>query len=167
VRASSFDVNEEALNLGRKEVRDLGKNRFLSVSLVVLIALVFLVVGALNASEKKAQEVPKELKIENEGYPADKKGGVSFSHEKHVKEYKAACTDCHHEIKDGQNVWKEGDFVKKCSECHDLAQKQGKVMKLQNAYHRNCKNCHKAYLAEHPDSKAPYKKCNDCHEKKT
>ena len=30
----------------------------------------------------------------------------------------------------------------------------------------NCKGCHKAYAAEHPDTSAPLKKCKGCHQKK-
>ena len=53
-----------------------------------------------------------------------------------------------------------------CKECHDPGKKQGKKQyKLQNAFHKNCKVCHKE--ANKSGKKAPYKKCNDCHEKKS
>ena len=71
----------------------------------------------------------------------------------------------------GKNVWKEGDHVDKCSKCHPIVWKKGKkkkkgeAMKLQNAYHKNCKNCHKA-LAKKEKPTGPFKKCNGCHEKK-
>jgi len=38
-------------------------------------------------------------------------------------------------------------------------------MKLQNAYHKNCKTCHKT-LAKEGKKSGPFKKCNKCHEKK-
>jgi hypothetical protein len=130
--------------------------------MIMFTGFLFLTVGALIAAD-----VPDEIVIENKGYEKDKKGPTKLSHKKHHEVYKAACTDCHHEFKDGKNVWKEGDPVQKCIACHDPLEKKGKVMKLQNAYHRNCKNCHKAYIKDHPESKAPYKKCTGCHEKKS
>jgi hypothetical protein len=132
--------------------------KILSVLVVVLTGLLFLAVGALTAAE-----VPDEVCISEKGYKADKKGPVKLSHKKHSTDYKAACADCHHEYKDGKNVWKEGDPVKKCSACHDPLAKKGNVDKLQVAYHKNCKDCHK----QDTSKKAPFKKCNDCHEKKS
>ncbi len=133
--------------------------RTLNLILVALTGIVFLTVGALTAAD-----VPDEILIQNEGYKKDKKGPVKLTHKKHTTDYKVACNECHHEYKDGKNIWKEGQPVKKCSECHNPKKKQGDVMKLQNAYHKNCKNCHKAAVKE--GKKAPYKKCNDCHAKK-
>ena len=125
--------------------------------LIALTGLFFLTVGVITAAD-----APDDIKIENEGYKKDKKGPVALSHKKHHEEYKVKCSDCHHEYKDGKNVWKDSDPVKKCGECHNPLKKDGKIEKLQNAYHRNCKNCHKALEGK----KAPFKKCNDCHEKK-
>ncbi len=123
----------------------------------IFTALVFLGVGVLTAAS-----VPDEIMIENKGYKSDKKGPVKFTHKKHAADHKLACTECHHEIKDGKNVWKDSDPVKKCSSCHDPEKKQGNVDKLQQAYHKNCQGCHKEKYAD----KAPYKKCNDCHQSK-
>ena len=118
------------------------------------MGLVFATVGVLTAAD-----VPDEIMIENKGYKKDKKGPVKLTHKKHAVDYKVACNDCHHVYKDGKNVWKEGEPVQKCSECHDPKKKQGNTMKLQNAYHKNCKNCHK----DSGKATAPHKKCNDCH----
>lgn len=139
----------------------LQRGRLLTILLVVLSAMVFLAVGALTATD-----APDEISIQNEGYAADKKGPVKLSHKAHVEKYGAKCNDCHHAYKDGKNVWKEGDPVQKCSECHDPKADKENAKKLQTAYHKNCKDCHKEYIEKNPDSKAPYKKCNDCHEKK-
>ncbi len=133
--------------------------RTLNLILVAVTGIVFLTVGALTAAD-----VPDEILIQNEGYKKDKKGPVKLSHKKHSVDYKIACNECHHEYKDGKNVWKEGEPVKKCSACHNPKKKDGKVMKLQNAYHKNCKTCHKAAAKE--GKKAPFKKCNNCHGKK-
>ena len=138
--------------------------KILVLIMAVFTGLIFLTVSALIAADV---DVPDVITIENKGYQKDKKGPVTFSHKKHHDEYKEACTECHHDYKDGKNTWKEGDPVKKCSECHDPEKKNGKVMKLQNAYHRNCKNCHKEVVEKDSSKKAPYKKCTKCHGKKS
>ena len=129
------------------------KKGFLTL-LVLLTGLVFIAVGVLTAAD-----VPEEAVIENSGYKSDKKAPVKLSHKKHSAEYGVACADCHHDYQGGKNVWKEGDPIKKCAECHDPKKKQGKADKLKNAYHKNCKNCHKE------KGKGPFKKCAECHKK--
>ncbi len=114
---------------------------------------------------KKTTEVPDEVMINNEGYTDDKKGPVKLSHVKHANTEGVSCTDCHHDYKDGKNVWKASDPVKKCIECHDPMEKRGNVAKLNIAYHKNCKDCHKDRVKD--DNKAPFKKCKGCHEEKS
>jgi hypothetical protein len=114
-----------------------------------------------------ANDVPDNIMIQNEGYKTNKKGPVPLSHKKHSVDYKVACTECHHDYQDGKNVWKEGQPVKKCVDCHDPLAKKGNTDKLQNAFHKNCKNCHKELAKADPGKEVPYKKCNDCHEKKS
>jgi hypothetical protein len=139
--------------------------KFCILFTAILTGLIFISVGTLIAADK--QVVPDTVTIENKGYKKDKKRPVPLSHKAHSTDKKygpVQCADCHHVYKDGKNVWKEGDEVQKCSACHDPKKntKEGgvKVMKLQNAYHKNCKNCHKK------EKKGPFKKCNDCHVKK-
>ena len=136
------------------------KKNYWTLLIAVFVGMLFLSVGVLVAAD-----TPVDVTLEGKDYKKDKKGPVKFTHEKHVKNYKIACVECHHIYKDGKNVWKEGDEVKKCSACHDPIKKKGKVMKLQNAYHRNCKNCHKALKKEGKPT-GPFRKCNDCHAKK-
>jgi hypothetical protein len=125
--------------------------------LVIFAGVVFLTIGALQATE-----VPGVIKIFDESFKVHKKGPVTFSHKKHSQEYKVACTECHHKYRDGYNVWKEGDPVKKCSACHDPEKKQGSADKLNFAFHKNCRGCHK----ELKGKQGPWKNCNDCHEKR-
>jgi len=121
---------------------------------------------ASNAPQKATSTLTDDILIRNEGYKTDKKGPVKLTHRAHSKEYKIACTDCHHDYQDGKNVWKEEMPAKNCRECHNPLKKQGKVMKLQIAYHKNCKNCHKD-LAKEGKKTGPHKKCKECHQKKT
>ncbi|MBW1799898.1 MAG: cytochrome c3 family protein [Deltaproteobacteria bacterium] len=140
------------------------KKRIVTVICMALSGMIFLAVGALTAAD--VPDIPENVTIENDGYKRDKKGHVKLSHKKHSGDYGSKCTDCHHEYNDGKNVWAEGNPVKKCSECHDpLKKKNKKQYKLQNAYHKNCKNCHKT--VNKAGKKAPYKKCNNCHQKKS
>jgi hypothetical protein len=135
------------------------KKGILTLTMVSLAGLLFLAASALTAAD-----VSDDIMISNEGYKSDKKGPVKLSHKKHSAEYKVACTDCHHDYKDGKNVWKEGEPVEKCGACHNPLKKNGKVHKLNTAFHKNCKGCHKKAAAD--GKKAPYKKCNQCHQKK-
>ena len=134
--------------------------RIMTLLTAILTGMLFLSVGVLTATD-----APEEILLQGKDYKKDKKGPVKLTHEKHAKDYKIACTECHHEYKGDKNVWKEGQPVKKCSACHDPEKKQGKTMKLQNAYHKNCKNCHKA-LAKEGKKTGPFKKCTKCHAKK-
>lgn len=143
--------------------------RFMTILLVGLTCMFFLAVGVLTAGEK--QKVSDEIKLQNKGYAKDKKGAVKLTHKKHNVDFKIACAECHHVYEGGKNVWKEGDKVEKCSKCHPIIwekgkkKKKGEAMKLQNAYHKNCKTCHKT-LKKEGKKTGPFKKCNKCHEKK-
>jgi hypothetical protein len=136
------------------------KKQIFTLVLAGVFGMVFLGAGAVMA---QSVEPPEEVVINHEGYTADKKGPVKLSHKKHAEEYGAECVDCHHVIKDGKNVWKEGDPVQKCVDCHDLNESQGNAKKLQLAFHKNCKDCHKEAFKEGKKN-APFRKCNDCHE---
>lgn len=134
------------------------RKRFIRVFPLTGSFVVFLAAGILTAAS-----VTDVIKIDNKGYQQDRRGPVNLSHKKHAEDYKVACNQCHHEYKDGKNVWKDTDPVKKCIECHDPVEKKGNADTLQNAYHKNCQGCHK----ELQGKEAPYKKCTDCHERKS
>lgn len=134
------------------------KKGVLAIIVLVLTGLLFITVGLLTAAD-----IPDKITIDTKGYKKDIKGPVEFNHAKHSTDYGVACTECHHEYKDGKNIWKKGDPVKKCNECHDPQENKGEVKKLMTAYHKNCKDCHKKAVQE--GKKAPDKKCNDCHSK--
>jgi len=125
--------------------------------------LLFVTATPTNATEE--QEVPDEISIDNTVYKTDRKGSVLFSHSEHADGYVESCDGCHHEYKDGQNIWEEGQPVKKCSSCHDPSKRDGKIRKLNIAFHKNCKGCHRE-LAREGGTQAPYRQCTDCHEKR-
>lgn len=142
----------------------------MSRKLSILFGIIFMCIFFLNTDALIAQdnegEMPEEIVIDNEGYRQNRKGPVTFSHLAHAEDYEVTCNECHHDYEDGKNVWKEGDSVNKCSECHDPVDSDGNLKKLMLAYHRNCIGCHKKLVKEGTSEEAPYKKCYECHEKK-
>ena len=138
----------------------------ISLLAVISMGILCLTMTMNTVTAEEEQEVPEEVSIDNKGYKTDRKGPVHLSHLDHNENYDVACSECHHEYKDGKNVWEEGDPVKKCGECHSPLKSEGKTKKLSIAYHNNCKGCHKKLAREEGGTEAPYKKCSDCHEKK-
>ncbi|MFC1580359.1 cytochrome c3 family protein [Thermodesulfobacteriota bacterium] len=133
--------------------------------LFIAVISVFILLGAghITAGE---QEVPEEIELDSDVYKTNRRGPVTFTHLDHTEDYEVGCKECHHEYKDGKNVWEEGDPVKKCAACHDPNRNQGNVKKLSIAYHKNCKTCHRNLVQRGDSEDAPYRKCTDCHEKK-
>ena len=113
---------------------------------------------ALNPNLKPAPA--EDLVIKSDVFKKHKKSPVTFSHKKH-KGFE--CTRCHHEMKDGKNVWKKGQEVKKCGACHKL-KKEGKVKKLEKAFHDQCQQCHKKL--KKAKKKTGPTSCTKCHPKK-
>jgi len=135
------------------------KKRFYFLGGVILLVFMFASAGILIATD-----VPDEISIKAEAFQAYKKGPVKLSHKKHAVDYKIGCAECHHVYEGGKNIFKEGDPVKKCSECHDVVKSEGNVKKLMLAYHKNCQDCHKD-LEKAGKKAGPTKKCDDCHQK--
>ena len=138
--------------------------RFCILFTAILTGLVFLSVGALVMAGTAAPD--KVIEIEYKyGKKKDRNEAAPFDHKVHNA---LKCTECHHVYKDGKNEWKEGDDVHKCAECHDIkktTKKDGmKVIKLNSAFHRNCKNCHKT-LKKEGNKKVPVG-CTGCHKKR-
>ncbi|MCB2187391.1 MAG: cytochrome c family protein [Deltaproteobacteria bacterium] len=129
-------------------------------AVLAVVAVVALAVSLAWASQTKSGEAADVMQLQDKVFPKATKGPVTFSHLKHYADYKIACDQCHHVIKDGKNVWKEGDKVEACGTCHKSPKKdEGKMLSAYNAYHKNCKDCHK-------EAKKGPTKCNDCHPKK-
>jgi hypothetical protein len=102
--------------------------------------------------------------INNPDYERDRKGPVAFPHRKHALDYKVLCWECHHNYEDKVNVWSPWMETEKCVDCHDPMEADGEILKLQTAYHVNCKTCHIERKIFNDDPLA-YRKCNTCHEK--
>ncbi|MBN2125483.1 MAG: cytochrome c3 family protein [Deltaproteobacteria bacterium] len=145
------------------------KRKLAAVFAILLIGLFFLSTAVLTAADNsdEEQEPPDEIVISNEGYRQDRKGPVTFTHLNHAEDYDVSCKECHHDYDEGKNIWEMGDPVTRCVECHDPLESDGNLIKLMLAYHRNCIGCHKKLVKEGISEEAPYKKCYQCHEKKS
>lgn len=146
-----------------------------TIGFIVLFASVALYAGT---------DVPAVIKMQNDY--EHKKAIVEFSHDKHIKEYKSGCGDCHHDENNKPlSDLKEGDAVKKCIVCHSKPGevpkaekdkwKKEKVKKAEKdklsrqwhaeAIHDNCRGCHKDYNKKNKTKAAPTT-CVKCHPKK-
>lgn len=131
--------------------------RKLATSIITFAAAaLFATAGLITAAD-----LPVEITIENEGYRKDIRGPVPFHHQNHADDYGIACNECHHEYQDGKNIWQEGMEVKKCIDCHDPQKKQGNADRLDIAFHKNCRDCHRDIGDE---EKAPSRTCAGCHQ---
>jgi len=147
------------------------KKRSLFVLTAAALSVVFLFAFVYAAG----QTCPDTMTMESKLFPKHKKTLVDFTHKKHNIDYKIACADCHHVYKDGKNVWKEGEAVQKCDECHKEAKaptgadapKLSKAEKIKTYYysaiHANCTGCHKD-LKKAAKPTGPTT-CKDCHPK--
>jgi len=152
------------------------KKKSLLVLGVAALSVVF-----LFAVVYATQQAPDTITMESKVYKKHKKTLVNLSHKKHNVDYAIPCNDCHHVYKDGKNVWKEGEEVKKCDAegCHSKAKapkaKEGekKLSRKEkasqgyhySAVHENCVGCHKA-IKKKDKTKAVPTKCTECHPKK-
>lgn len=144
--------------------------RTLGIGLIItLAASLFLVTGLLAGTEIK-----DEFQM-NSPYK-HKKSLSTFTHKKHVDDYKLNCGECHHNDK-GEPLkdLKAGDNVQKCFECHkkpgELKGKKAKGLSKKekreyhaNAVHENCVGCHRKHNKEKKTKDAPIK-CTACHPK--
>ena len=149
------------------------QKKLLLIAVIVGISALFITVGIYAGTK-----VPDVIKMENEAYKTHKKSIMTFSHKKHIEEYKAGCGECHHDDKGkALDNLKEGDNVQNCIECHKKpgerpkgkgAPKLSKKERLDyhaEALHYNCKDCHKKFNKKNKTKKAPTT-CTKCHPKK-
>ena len=102
--------------------------------LILLTALILLSSIATVVIAATTTNGPAEVKY------SSKMGAVTFNHAAHQE--LSDCVTCHH----------TGDYVQ-CKSCHGVDQN---TLKAKNAYHKQCKNCHKKM------KKGPTK-CKECH----
>jgi hypothetical protein len=138
-------------------------------ALVCGTAAVFLLCGLASVSFAEDKNGPETITLTATG-SAKPKPAV-FPHRKHQATLK--CGECHHSIKDGQQVpYAEGMEIGKCESCHNpkvLAGKTKGPLKLdtlKGAGHGNCLECHKEMTKKDPALKdKKLDKCTTCHSK--
>jgi len=153
----------------------MGKRLLAIFAVAVFVGTVVLLGLSGAAQEVPEQKVPDKIVIKAKLWKDHTKGGVKLSHKKHSDEYKVKCDECHHVYEDDKNVWKEGDKVQKCMECHNEPTIKGEKklpkatqkLNLKLAFHNNCQGCHKKLKKA---DREKYKKipttCVKCHGKK-
>jgi len=140
-----------------------------TLTLSLISAGILTIVSALYAAD-----VPDRVEMNSTVYETHRKPIVTFTHKKHAEDYNIACKDCHHVYEDGKNVWKEGDPVQKCQECHnkdkpspDERRSMSDAEKIAQfhyeALHENCQGCHKRVKMEGKPT-GPIS-CSQCHVK--
>jgi hypothetical protein len=138
--------------------------------LYLSVVVFFVCAGAFVVGAADVNKGPDTITLKSTLYQTHTKTPVEFSHKKHAEDYKIACQDCHHVIKDGKNVWNPGDPVQKCQECHNEPTVQGEKklpkdqqkLNLKLAFHDNCIGCHKKVKKENKQTTAPVT-CAGCH----
>jgi uncharacterized paraquat-inducible protein A len=113
--------------------------RKLSTWIAVAVAVAFFTSAGMAAPPDKMtiKEIQKS------------KGAVAYNHKAHAEKVKN-CKTCHHMDAAGKE---QG-----CGKCHG-AKTEGKKVALKEAFHTQCKDCHKK------EGKGP-QKCDECHAKK-
>ena len=125
----------------------------------LLTGLGLLVLGVLGAVSGPATEPPALSILQMPVRGVREKPLVSFSHQRH-EERRIACDKCHHVYQGRRNVWRQGQPVKRCPECHGFYPK-GEQPDIKNALHLQCKGCH-LKLRQQGRRAGPIK-CRDCH----
>jgi hypothetical protein len=130
----------------------------------VLFGLLVLMTSVALVALAAEVEVPETITIDD---CAAKKAPVEFPHKAHFEV--TECVTCHH-TDEGLTAETVAEMtVAKCGSCHnepedEATPKCSEMSAKKNHYHIACIGCHKEYVAENADSKAPTK-CNDCHPK--
>ncbi len=157
----------------------------------LLVSGIIAIVTLCIAAGIFAKAVPEMIELNDPAYEKHKKGIVTFSHQKHQTDYakqypefyKRGCGECHHD-EDNKPLTelKEGDDVQRCIECHKIPSEAPKGKKAKKkltkkekikdyqaeAFHANCKACHKKYNKKYKPEKAKKAPttCKTCHPKK-
>lgn len=88
------------------------------------------------------------------------RGSVAFPHELHMGSFD--CLDCHHDMKDGENVLDEADLEEDnpdimCASCHNADSK----IERREAFHYQCMGCHNKFRLTQ-EATGPTL-CGECH----
>lgn len=149
----------------------MSKRTVLTMTMLILSGIFIVGISGLYAGT----DVQDVIQMDNKAYKKHKKGIATFTHKKHIEEYKIGCGECHHDEKgEPLNDLKAGDDVKNCIECHSKPGQKPRKTRLTpqeelqyhaEAIHDNCRGCHRAYNKKNKTKKAPTS-CSKCHPKK-
>ncbi len=124
--------------------------KIISFIICISIALFFI-------NSAMSQDV--DIVLNSEGFTKHERPLVTFPHLKH--EELILCSRCHHDYDEYRaNMENDGG---NCSDCHKATSGENPVL-LMNAFHRQCKDCHKTLNRR--DGKNLPVACGECHIKK-
>jgi hypothetical protein len=126
---------------------------------VWLAGIVLAAAGLLGAASGPVTEPAPTSVLKMPVRGSREKPLVAFSHHRH-EAGGIACARCHHVYRGRRNVWRQGQPVQHCVECHAFFPKGGQP-DLKNALHLQCKGCH-LKLRQQGRRAGPIK-CKDCH----
>jgi len=115
--------------------------------------------GLLAAKDSRPTEPKPVSPLDSHSFPRREKGPVLFRHQPHDVAG-LACTACHHDYVQGRNVWRQGQPVAACEDCHQVQPRPDRL-DLKNAFHRRCKGCH-LKMRQQARRTGPIR-CEDCH----
>ena len=110
-------------------------------------------------------------------HPSIYTGPITFTHQKHIKEYGASCGDCHHDSDHEPIIGANSGDSFNCADCHDEeglirgpiaengASRDDIIAHRSNVIHILCIECHKKYNATKHVVVAP-EACRICHTKR-
>ena len=101
------------------------KKGLISIGILVGFVLSILMITGVFAKDVVEYNVPY--------------GKVTFTHKKHIENYKIDCLTCHHDWKPGQTT---GKLCKDCHKAKKEDSKEGGGIAAKDAYHKSCKGCH-------------------------
>lgn len=164
------------------------KNRttyiFQMQQLTVLVGIVFLCCS-LNVPKGQAEELPttivfkgsKDDSVSAAYFKTNYRGKVTFTHSKHIADYKIPCGKCHHDDS-GEPLTnlKVGDeLAGSCTDCHtEVVLLRGKSLRdtppdeltdyYPNMIHKMCIGCHMKHNNKNHTFTVP-EACYGCHER--
>jgi len=161
-----------------------GDNRLINRTKFLAAAFTFSGLFTLTAGNPMAEGIlPPHIVFDGAGESVESlsyfetvyRGPVSFTHGKHVKEYKLECGQCHHDDS-GEPLadLTPGEEINRCIDCHDKDGlirgrapdvSQEEILKhYPNAMHQMCIGCHWGQNNRTHSMNAP-EACRGCHAK--
>lgn len=156
-------------------------NRTISLAAAVVFSGLYMLTASYSLAEGTLPSLIKfdgagESSISLSDFETIYRGPVSFTHGKHVNDYKLECGKCHHDDSgEPLDDLTPGDEINSCTDCHDkdglirrpvqAGLSQEEILEhYPNAMHQRCIGCHMEQNNQTHSMNAP-EACRRCHAK--